>query len=528
MRLEADGPAWAPGTLVRHRPIPRRLWPAPAAAGYRIFYRGFGFDRARRLVSGSAFLPAGPAPDAGWPVVAFAHGTTGLSNASAPSKTGFSRLERAHVGRWLAAGYAVAATDYEGLATPGPHPYFNGEAVADDVIDAVRALRGLGHPVADAWLVAGFSQGGHAAMHVANIATGYAPELDFRGAVALAPAACVADLVAHLTADGAAPLSPIAVLTLAGVRVSHPGFDVSGLLAPAGAALVAQAAGATLKEMCRAVRGVSNDRAGTTGIAAVPAVAAVLAAASVPVTYLDRPVFIAASRADEILPYEPIRVFADGLRGAGAAVLEVPHEGAAHADMLAVGHPGALAFGRAHLAAEAAPVEVAAHRFDLLDRSCDGRLARDDYDAFALRLARSLGRGPRSSEAAAVRGGYRRLWQAVRTAADADEDGAVSAAEYRDWAAREARSGGGFAAAVRPLAEAVVGLVDEDGDGVLDRAELARLLTACRLDSAEAERTSRELDGDGDGRVGVDDLVDAVRAFCVGEDRPGAWLFGRF
>src|SRR3712207_9525068 len=49
------------------------------------------------------------------------------------------RLEREHVAAWLAAGYAVTATDYEGLATPGPHPYLNGEAVADDWIDIVRS-----------------------------------------------------------------------------------------------------------------------------------------------------------------------------------------------------------------------------------------------------------------------------------------------------------------------------------------------------------------------------------------------------
>ncbi|SDL21489.1 Ca2+-binding protein, EF-hand superfamily [Glycomyces sambucus] len=518
---------WAPGALVRHRPLPRRFWPDEASAAHRIFYRGFGYDGERRLVSGSAFLPAGRAPGSGWPVVAFAHGTTGLSNASAPSRSGFSRLERDHIGRWLAAGYAVAATDYEGLATPGPHPYFNGEAVADDVVDAVRALRGLGHPIADAWLVAGFSQGGHAAMHVANIATGYAPELDFRGTIALAPAACVADLVAHLTADGAGPLSPITILTLAGVAVTHPDFDVADTLTPVGAALVSRAAGATLRDMFRAVRGLTNDAAGTTGVAAVPDVAEVLAAVSVPVTYLDRPVFIAASRADEVLPFGPVRAFAAALREAGASVLDVPHDSASHAGMLAAGHPSALAFGLAHLAAEAAAIEVAAHRFDLLDQSRDGRLARDDYDAFALRLARSLGHAPRSPEAVAVREGYRRLWNAVRTAADTDGSGTVAAAEYRAWVAGRSRHEG-FAAAVRPLAAAVIALVDADGDGVLDRTELARLLIACRQEPAEVERTCRALDLDGDGKVSAEELVEAVRGFCTGEDRPGAWLFGRF
>jgi pimeloyl-ACP methyl ester carboxylesterase len=338
---------WTPGTLVRHQPLARQHRPGAAADAYRIHYRGYDYEGAQRLVSGSAFIPAGKAPEDGWPVIGFAHGTTGLSDASAPSRAGFSRLELAHIDRWLAAEYAVAVTDYEGLSTPGPHPYFNGEAVADDVIDAVRALQGLDHRIASAWLVAGFSQGGHAAMHVANIATGYAPELDFRGTIAVAPAACVKALIAELTADGDAPLSPIVPLTLAGIAATRPGFEPEALLTPLGAELVAWAARATLREMFQAVRGIGNDQAGTTGIAARPEIAEVLDAVSAPVTYLDRPVLITVSRDDEIVPHRPVERFADGLRRAGADVAYATHIGADHAGMIETGQPGAIDFGRA-------------------------------------------------------------------------------------------------------------------------------------------------------------------------------------
>ncbi|MFC3494694.1 lipase family protein [Glycomyces rhizosphaerae] len=522
---------WTPGTLVRHQPLVRQHRPEAAADAYRIQYRGNGFDGEQRLVSGTAFIPAGQAPEDGWPVIGFAHGSTGLSDASAPSRTGFARPELEHIGRWLAAGYAVAATDYEGLSTPGPHPYFNGEAVADDVIDAVRAVQSLNHRIAPAWLVAGYSQGGHAAVHVANIATGYAPELDFRGTIAVAPAACVNDFIAELTAEGSAPLSPIVPLTLAGIAATRTDFASDAVLTPLGAELVAWASRATLHEMCQAVRGIDNDQAGTTGIASHPEIADVLDAVSAPVTYLDRPVFITASRDDEIIPHQPVERFADGLHKAGADVAYASHIGADHAEMLETGQPDAIDFGREHLEAVAAARDVPTQRFDLLDRSGDGRFARDDYDAFALRLARSLGHAPRSPQAAAVRDGYRRLWNAVRTAADTDADGTVSATEYRAWAARESASDGdrsGFATAVRPLAEAVIDLVDDDGSRTLDRTELDRLLTACRVRPDEAAATSAALDADGDGRVSTDEIVDAVRGFCVGEPAPGAWLFGRF
>jgi hypothetical protein len=130
-----------PGTLIRARPLPSRFRPDHAEAAYRVFYQGVGHDGRGRLVTGSVFIPDGTPPADGWPVVGYAHGTTGLSDRTAPSRTGLLRLERAHIAAWLACGYAVTATDCEGLATPGPHPYLNGEAVADDVIDIVRTTR---------------------------------------------------------------------------------------------------------------------------------------------------------------------------------------------------------------------------------------------------------------------------------------------------------------------------------------------------------------------------------------------------
>ena len=39
----------------------------------------------------------------------------------------------------LDAGYVVAATDYEGLGTPGLHPFLVGESEGRSVLDAARA-----------------------------------------------------------------------------------------------------------------------------------------------------------------------------------------------------------------------------------------------------------------------------------------------------------------------------------------------------------------------------------------------------
>lgn len=41
----------------------------------------------------------------------------------------------------LKKGYIVAATDYQGLGGPGPHPYLVGPSAAHSVLDLVRAAR---------------------------------------------------------------------------------------------------------------------------------------------------------------------------------------------------------------------------------------------------------------------------------------------------------------------------------------------------------------------------------------------------
>ncbi|QFZ19290.1 lipase family protein [Saccharothrix syringae] len=417
-----------PGTVLDHRRLPAELWPDHAAEALQVLYQGLGYDGSGRAVSGSVFLPADPAP--GRPVVSYAHGTTGLADRCAPSTAGLTRLERAHVARWLAAGYAVAATDYEGLATPGPHPYFNGEAVADDVVDIVRATRRLDPGLGRTWLVVGFSQGGHAALFTGLIAAGHAPELDFRGTVALAPPVHLPRLVALVTADGARPLSVLLPFLLAGLRTSHPRFDARALLTDAGGRLLDVAASATLVDMFHAVAGLTNDDMGTTGLPTRPGVAEVLHACRVPVTRMDRPVLITAGTADEVVPLPVVEGFAADLAGTGTSVRFDRHEGATHAGVLSAGYDPA---GRDDLVAWADAL-VAEHPepgFDLLDADGDGTLTRDDVDVLALRRAQGLGEPPGSPRARALRAEYRGRWDDLARRADADRDGRISRDEFR-------------------------------------------------------------------------------------------------
>jgi len=510
-----------PGAVLDSAPLSRELWPAHAAAAVRVLYQSVGYDGAGREVSGSVFLPAGEPPAGGWPIVSYAHGTSGLSDRCAPSRVGLSRLERDHVARWLAAGHVVAATDYEGLATSGPHPYFNGAAVADDVIDIVRATRGLDGRAGRSWLVAGFSQGGHAALFVGLVASRYAPELDFLGTVAMAPPVHLPLLVSVVAADRRRPVSVFLPYLLAGVRTSHPDFDARVFLTDLGGKVVDAAATATLGDMFRAVKGLTNEDVGITDIHFRPGVAQILAACRVPVTRMDRPVYVTAGTEDEVVPVAVVERFVADLRQAAAEVRFDRHDGARHADLLGAGQDRLIAWTR-----ESLTPPPRATRFCLFDANGDGYLTRDDYDVFALRLAQAFGEPPGSRKALAVRRGYQVLWQAVATRADTDADGRVSQEEFLSWLVEA----DGFDDEVGPLAEAVLALADADHDGRLDATELESLLRACDLSAERVRAVFDAVDRDHDGSVSAREIVATVRDFCLDPvpGRPGQWLFGQF
>ena len=157
-----------------------------------LLYRSTSVGGKKIAVSGSLALPKGKAPRGGWPVITYAHGTTGAADACAPTR-GYDANDLVSYAypllrRWLKAGYAVVRTDYEGLGTPGVHPYLVGESEGRSVLDAVRAARALEPRLSKRFVIAGHSQGGHAALFAASLAKKWVPDLQLRGTVAFAPA----------------------------------------------------------------------------------------------------------------------------------------------------------------------------------------------------------------------------------------------------------------------------------------------------------------------------------------------------
>ena len=190
---EIAGPV---GSLIRKEP---RVGAAAGATAYKVLYRSIKPDGSPIAVSGIVIVPAGTPPPGGWPIVAWAHPTTGVVPHCAPSLALFVFQQMAGSRRLLENGYAIAATDYPGLGAPGPHPYLVGDSEARTVIDSVRAARSFpGLENSTRYAVWGHSQGGQAVLFAGAIAKAYAPELQLVGVAAAAPAT---DLAALMTAD---------------------------------------------------------------------------------------------------------------------------------------------------------------------------------------------------------------------------------------------------------------------------------------------------------------------------------------
>jgi pimeloyl-ACP methyl ester carboxylesterase len=209
--------------------------PGGAAAGIRMLrirYGSVDVDGDPSVVSALVALPGGDAPEGGWPVVAYAHGTTGAGDGCDPSHDPSLAGVGAALGALAGAGYVAVATDYEGIGTRGPHPYLHGPSEAQAVVDSVLAARSMVEGDASTgWAVVGHSQGGHAALFTAQLAEELAPDLTLVGAVAIAPAADPAALVDAIGSAAAA-------LLVNGWLAVDGGADTDGLLTDEGAALV--------------------------------------------------------------------------------------------------------------------------------------------------------------------------------------------------------------------------------------------------------------------------------------------------
>lgn len=173
------------GTLIRYQEVTPTV--LEGATTYRIMYTSWNIGSETIAVTGTALVPEAAAPAGGRPVLTIAHGTTGIADECAPSKAPGGELRL--LADPIARGWLVAETDYEGLGTPGRHPYLVGVSEGHSTLDAAIAAGQLpGADPSDRVAIAGYSQGGHGALWANQLAADYAPDLEVVGTFAGAPA----------------------------------------------------------------------------------------------------------------------------------------------------------------------------------------------------------------------------------------------------------------------------------------------------------------------------------------------------
>ena len=191
-----QAPNASPGTLLRverDTDTSKYLIP-PTTALSRFIYLSETFRGSKVPVSGYILWPYSPRsqPD-GYPVVAWAHGTSGLDANAAPShhKNLWQHFQAPY--QIALQGYVVVATDYAGLGVgrypsgqPIVHEYLACPSQAKDVVYSVVAARAAFPELSPRFVVIGQSQGGGAAWSVAQRAASTSIP-GYLGAVAVSP-----------------------------------------------------------------------------------------------------------------------------------------------------------------------------------------------------------------------------------------------------------------------------------------------------------------------------------------------------
>ena len=205
------------------------------AIRHRVLYVSENRDGRKVAVSGMVLVPEGTPPEGGWPVISWGHGTTGVADVCAPSLTDnlFYNEYAQEAATMLDAGYAVVASDYPGLGTPGMHSYLVGEDEGNAMVDMVSAARHLDPNLSTTWFASGHSQGGQAALFATQLAE-RAPDLDLAGAVSMAPASGLELALPAITAGSVPADLAYGVYMLAGLSTVDDTFHVEDVLGPAG------------------------------------------------------------------------------------------------------------------------------------------------------------------------------------------------------------------------------------------------------------------------------------------------------
>lgn len=171
-------------------------------------------------------------PARGWPVIAWAHGATGVARPCAPSL-----MKNVGHGPFLSMyvnlGYAVVATDYTGLGTNFRNAFLDGQSNATDLIASISAARAAVPQLGARWIVMGEAEGSLVALAVAG-KENEIRDPGYLGGITISGAASAKEIYGHSTQGS----SSLMLTFLAyGIKTVYPQFQETDMLTEKGLVL---------------------------------------------------------------------------------------------------------------------------------------------------------------------------------------------------------------------------------------------------------------------------------------------------
>jgi pimeloyl-ACP methyl ester carboxylesterase len=345
-----------PGTVIRSERIADATDLPPLAVSYRVLYHSESITGADIAISGTVVIPGQPSQAGGYPIATWAHATDGLADQCAPSMQVTPTAP--YLAQLLDEGMIVAATDYQGLGTPGIHPYLVGQSEGQAVLDAARAARNLvAGAASDSVIIFGHSQGGQAALFAGQISKSYAPDLFVVGVVAAAPVSNVSNFAPDVPGSNSDPLSAYAVMALYAWSLTYGDLPLSSVFTPSAISTTAVLTQTCSDQVTDTYAGVPTDQIFLAGWKSSPAVQTHLTQNEPGLAPISAPVLVVQGTNDALIPFATTTALVNDrlCRTQHDTVDYVAFDGANHGTVVGLAEADVLQWIAARFAGQTAP-----------------------------------------------------------------------------------------------------------------------------------------------------------------------------
>ena len=344
-----------PGVLINQEILEGSAVLANAGENIRLMYsstEGIG-GKNRSTVSGALYLPKGTPPDGGWPLLVWSHGTVGIGDKCAPSFAGRSDRDRTYLNPWLENGFAIAASDYQGLGMPGTHPYMDSRTMAYNNLDLIRAVQTGGFPLSKQVLISGQSQGATGVIATAGFAKDYASDVKLDGIIATGIPYFSNNVIMGLATssdpDAVTASLPLSLYMLALTEMIDPDFSLDEILSEKAKPVVASIGDQCVFDFIQASEKAGLSPRSTFTSRTELALIKAFNRMKYPALDFETPILTGSGTEDKITPFAMQSEFIDDACAAGANLVASTYDGANHNQGLLQSGEDAFAFAKAVL-----------------------------------------------------------------------------------------------------------------------------------------------------------------------------------